>query len=134
MVIKIADATGVNRCPSPANAPNAKITSKAADVVASRDRSTNKLRAFAKMTLRKTPTEETTAICGPNKAAMVPSNAVSAKVRIPRSLFDHSLSIPTRSPMPNDTAILAATSDGGKRSTNIDAQLLTHVQMQYTLD
>src|SRR5258706_9609144 len=83
------------------------------------------LRVFAKMTIRKTPTEDTTAMEGPNRAAIVPSKAVSAKVRIPRSLFDHSRSIPTRSPMPNDTAILAATSDGGKRSTNIDAQLLT---------
>src|SRR5260221_9565348 len=126
MVIRIADATGVNRCPCPASAPRTKITSKAAEVVASSDRSTNKLRAFAKITIGKTPASDTAAMDDENRAAIVPRRPVRAKVRTPRSLFDHSLSIPTRSPMPRETAILAATSEGGNRPVNIGPQLLVH--------
>src|SRR5579862_6787731 len=92
----------------------------AADVVASRDRSTIRLRAFANPTITNTPTNETMAMEGPKSADTVPSSAVSANVRAPRSLLDHSLSIPTSNPMPSETPIFAATSDVGNRVTNID--------------
>jgi hypothetical protein len=39
------------------------------------------------MTIRKTPTIEATAMAGENNAAMVPSRAVRANVRAPRSLL-----------------------------------------------
>src|ERR1700723_4737647 len=54
-----------------------------------------------------------------NKLPIIPSREIKAKVRMPRALFDHSRSIPTSRPIPRDTAIFAATSDGGNRGTNI---------------
>src|ERR1700689_198606 len=72
------------------------------------------------MTIRNTPTSEAMASAGENNAAIVPSRAVSANVRAPRSLLDPSLSIPTSRPTPRDVAIFAATSAGGNRATTID--------------
>jgi hypothetical protein len=85
-----------------------------AEVVASSERSTHKLLMFAKTTIKKTPAIANDANVGEKSAATVPRSDVNANVRAPRSLWDHSLSIPTSSPIPSDTAIFAATSEGGK--------------------
>jgi len=101
-------------------APSTNVTSNAADVVASSERLTRRLRAFASTTMRKTPTSATRAMAGENNAATVPSSVVSANVRMPRSLLDHSRSIPMSRPIPSEVAIFAASSGGGNRvSTSI---------------